>query len=119
MKDTDTHNVIFEIMDTTGDSNLEEMVLCTCKDVDYAVVCYDLSKSDTWIEARIWIQKLRTESNCRIIICGTKRDLLAELYNNRAIHETVINNYADGLQMDYFEVSAKRNEGIGVYKLLS
>lgn len=89
------------------------MVLCSCSDADYSLVCYDLSNPNAWTRARDWIRNIRSRSSCRIILCGTKKDILQNAENQRAVRETIINTYADGLQMDYFEISSKYSEGIG------
>ena len=76
-----------------------------------AIVCFDLTDDTSWERARYWVQEVTGhEENCRIYLCGTKRDLIET--NGRAMDYHDITDYADLINASVFETSSKTGENI-------
>lgn len=50
--------------------------------------------------------------NCRIYLCGTKRDLIQKNKNLRAVDYYDVTDYADEIHAEVFETSSKTGEGV-------
>ncbi|KAL9641611.1 hypothetical protein ABK040_013530 [Willaertia magna] len=82
------------------------------------LVCVDVTNETSFEDAlQYWIPEIRSvTTDTPIILCGTKKDLLAEFNENgfgraRFIsHEKMVNLAKKNSCLTYFEVSAKENE---------
>lgn len=78
-----------------------------------AVICYDVTKSDTFQRAKFWVRELRSvEEGCKVYICATKKDIL----EHGAVPSPdveVIEAYASGIQAQLFVTSSKSGENVG------
>lgn len=77
-----------------------------------AIVCYDVTKPETYARAKYWMSELRSvEENCKVYFCATKKDLLDNKSANPSL-ETV-KQYVDGVQSKFFLTSSKTGENVG------
>ncbi|OAD59283.1 Ras-related protein Rab-24 [Eufriesea mexicana] len=78
-----------------------------------AVICYDITKSNTFQKAKFWIKELRNiEEECKIYICATKKDILQ--YNEIPFPDiSVVETYAASIQAKFFITSSKTGENVG------
>lgn len=79
-----------------------------------AIVCYDVTKTESFDKAKFWISELRSvEENCKIYLCGTKKDLLNDLQKKANPSLEKVQRYADGVQIKLFITSSKTGENVG------
>lgn len=78
-----------------------------------AVICYDITKSNTFQRAKFWVRELRSvEEGCKVYICATKNDIL----EHGAVPSpdiSVVEAYATGIQAKFFITSSKTGENVG------
>lgn len=97
--------------DTAGSERYEAMSRIYYRGAKAAIVCYDLTDDQSWDRARFWIQEVHGhEEECKIYLCGTKRDLLE--HKERAVDYHDTTDYADTINAKLFETSAKSGENI-------
>lgn len=80
-----------------------------------AIVCYDITKSNTFQKAKYWVRELRSiEENCKVYLCATKKDLCDSglTTDNPDLHN-VVERYANGTQTKLFVTSSKTGENVG------
>lgn len=78
-----------------------------------AIVCYDITNSDTFQKAKFWIRELRSmESECKVYICATKKDIL-ETGATPSPDIDAVKTYARGIQAKFFTTSSKTGENVG------
>lgn len=72
-----------------------------------AIVCYDITNASSWDRVSYWVNEIRdVEGDCKIILVGTKLDMLKE--NQRAVPKEVVSQLATSIGgADIFETSAK------------
>ncbi|XP_066934856.1 ras-related protein Rab-24-like [Clytia hemisphaerica] len=107
----DGKSVTLGIWDTAGSERYEAMSRIYYRGAKAAVVCFDLTDDNSWDRARFWIQEVHGhEEECKIYLCGTKRDLLE--HQDRAIDYHDTTDYADTISAKLFETSSKTGENI-------
>lgn len=78
-----------------------------------AVICYDITKSNTFQRAKFWIRELReVEEGCKIYICATKNDIL-EHGAVPSPNIDVVKTYTAGIRAKLFITSSKTGENVG------
>ena len=63
---------------TAGSERYDALSGFYCRGADVAVVCFDLTNSDSLSNVRKWVDKLYSSlpsENCQILLVGTKHDL--------------------------------------------
>ena len=77
-----------------------------------AIVCYDITNASSWDRVSYWVNEIRdVESECRIMLVGTKLDMLKE--HPRAVQKEVVSQLATQIGgADIFETSAKTGHQI-------
>lgn len=79
-----------------------------------AIVCFDLAETSTFQRAKHWVRELRSiEENCKVYLCGTKKDLVEDLASSNLHVMKVIRAYALGTQSKLFVTSSKTGENVG------
>ncbi|RVE41267.1 hypothetical protein evm_014079 [Chilo suppressalis] len=79
-----------------------------------AVICYEPSCSESWARLRHWLQELRTvEEECKVYLCGTKKDLLDSGAVKREVPEDLVATYSQGLR-GHFLTSSKTGENVAI-----
>ncbi|KAK9508446.1 hypothetical protein O3M35_006000 [Rhynocoris fuscipes] len=102
------------IWDTAGTERYRAMAKMFYRDAKAAIVCYDLTDSDSWEELREWIRELRNhEENCKVYICGNKKDLIDEGVEERQVPYEKVSTYSNGIQVKMTETSSKTGENVG------
>ncbi|XP_043266080.1 ras-related protein Rab-24-like [Colletes gigas] len=101
------HKIIMGIWDTAGEEKYDAMTRLYYRKANAAIVCHDITKLDTFRRASFWIRELRNiEEQCKIYICGTKKDLL-EQHAGASPDTDVLKVYAANIQAKVFITSSK------------
>ncbi|RVE47189.1 hypothetical protein evm_008157 [Chilo suppressalis] len=100
------------IWDTAGSERYEAMTRMYYRGAHAAVICYEPSCSESWARLRHWLQELRTvEEECKVYLCGTKKDLLDSGAVKREVPEDLVATYSQGLR-GHFLTSSKMGENV-------
>ncbi|KAK3930785.1 Ras-related protein Rab-24 [Frankliniella fusca] len=107
---------VLGIWDTAGSERYYAMSQLYYRDAKAAIVCFDLTERVTFDRAKQWITELRNhEENCKIYLCGTKKDVVDDGIKASAVaHERVL-QYSKGIGAVYMETSSKT--GLNVAEL--
>lgn len=101
------------IWDTAGSERYEAMSRIYYRDAGAAIVCYDLTEKSSLDRANFWIQELRdNEENCKLYMCGCKRDLIIDCPSKRQVERGAAEALADNNNAEIFETSSKTGENI-------
>lgn len=100
------------IWDTAGSERYEAMTKMYYRGAHAAIICYEPSSQTSWIRLRHWLQELRTvEEDCKVYLCGTKKDLLDSELVQREVPEDLVATYSQGLH-GHFLTSSKSGENV-------
>ncbi|XP_066588675.1 ras-related protein Rab-24-like [Prorops nasuta] len=103
---------IMGIWDTAGSEKYDAMTRIYYRGAKAAIVCYDVTKPITFQKVKFWIRELReNEENCKIYICGTKKDIL-DLSTTADSDLQNVEKYASGIQAKLFITSSKTGENV-------
>jgi len=103
--------VTLGIWDTAGNECYDAISRMYYRGASAAVVCFDLAYMETLDKAKFWIQELKVhEENCKIYLCGTKKDLLDLRSRGIDRHDAV--DIADSIEAKLFETSSKTGENV-------
>lgn len=74
-----------------------------------ACVVFDVTSRDSFEKCQQWVKELNEKAGAdiRIVIVGNKIDL-----DDHQVSRDEANDYARGLGLQYYEVSAKQNMGV-------
>ncbi|RDD44774.1 Ras-related protein Rab-24 [Trichoplax sp. H2] len=116
--------VVLAIWDTAGDERYESMAPLYYRNSSAAIICFDLADRQSYNKVDFWVKELveKVEQNCKLYICGTKTDLLAEYGGplKRAVGPTEVMAYTKKLNAKFVETSSKSNYGIDdLFKLVA
>ncbi|KFM68042.1 hypothetical protein X975_14820, partial [Stegodyphus mimosarum] len=101
------------LWDTAGSERYQSISRIYYRSSHAAVVCYDLTDAESFEKAKFWISELtQVEEKCKIYLCGTKKDLIANGCKQRAIDYHNVTDYADEVHAEVFETSSKTGEGV-------
>ncbi|CAK55948.1 unnamed protein product (macronuclear) [Paramecium tetraurelia] len=115
-KNVKINNQLYDIAiwDTAGQEIYIKMVKFSAKDANTAMICFDLSESNSLENVATWIQLLREEGpqNIQIIIIGTKKDLPTK-YTQEQLQQ-VQNAWKANFNYDFpmLLTSSKTGEGL-------
>ncbi|KAL3864010.1 hypothetical protein ACJMK2_005722 [Sinanodonta woodiana] len=110
---TDDKEVIFGIWDTTGSERYHSMTRMYYRNANAAIICYDITNQTSFDKAYYWAQELiANEENCRIYLCGTKKDLVDNDQCSRDVDVNMAMKLAEDLKGDIFETSSKTGENV-------
>ncbi|KAL0808829.1 hypothetical protein ABMA28_012506 [Loxostege sticticalis] len=100
------------IWDTAGSERYEAMTRMYYRGAHAAIVCYEPSSLESWARLRHWLQELRTvEEECKVYLCGTKKDLLDAGLATREVPEDIVATYSQG-HRGHFLTSSKTGENV-------
>ncbi|XP_048002867.1 ras-related protein Rab-24-like [Leguminivora glycinivorella] len=100
------------IWDTAGSERYEAMTRMYYRGAHAAVICYDPSCHQSWSRLRHWLTELRTvEEDCKVYLCGTKKDLLDSGLAQREVPLETVATYSQGLK-GHFLTSSKTGENV-------
>uniref|UniRef100_A0A0L8HII2 Ras-related protein Rab-24 n=1 Tax=Octopus bimaculoides TaxID=37653 RepID=A0A0L8HII2_OCTBM len=101
------------IWDTAGSERYASLSRIYYRDAGAAIVCYDLSDKNTLERAKFWIEELKNnESDCRLYLCGTKKDLLQTQPCPQKVQRGDAEALGDNFSAEVFETSSKTGENI-------
>ncbi|CAK1554302.1 unnamed protein product [Leptosia nina] len=100
------------IWDTAGSERYEAMTRMYYRGAHAAIICYDPASLPSWARLRHWLQELRTvEEDCKVYLCGTKKDLMDSGAAARDVPEDIVGTYSQGLHGHYL-TSSKTGENV-------
>lgn len=106
-------NLVMGIWDTAGNERYDAMTKIYYRGAKAAIVCYDVTKPSTFQKAKFWVRELRdVEEECKIYLCGTKRDILSNSDIITTPDIDTVQSYASGIQAKYFLTSSKTGENV-------
>lgn len=107
------HNIVMGIWDTAGNERYDAMTRIYYRGAKAAVVCYDITMSNTFQKAKFWVRELRAiEEECKIYLVGTKTDILSNPVILADPGIDIVTNYANGIQAKFFLTSSKTGENV-------
>ncbi|KAL2730807.1 ras-related protein Rab-24-like isoform X1 [Vespula squamosa] len=107
------HNLVMGIWDTAGNERYDAMTRIYYRGAKAAIICYDVTKFNTFQKAKFWVRELRgIEEECKIYLCGTKKDILSNLDMIAVPDIDIVKNYANGIQAKFFLTSSKTGENV-------
>ncbi|KAI5632837.1 ras family domain-containing protein [Phthorimaea operculella] len=100
------------IWDTAGSERYEAMTRMYYRGANAAIICYEPSSLLSWQRLRHWLTELKTvEEDCKVYLCGTKKDLLDSGVVSREVPEDIVATYSQGLH-GHFLTSSKTGENV-------
>lgn len=110
--------VKFQIWDTAGQEKYHSLAPMYYRGAAAAVVVYDITKPQTFVTLKNWVEELRSQGpkDIAIAIVGNK----ADLEDRREVDRVTAESYARDLNALYVETSAKADTNIqDLFALLS
>ncbi|KAG8200958.1 hypothetical protein JTE90_020595 [Oedothorax gibbosus] len=106
--------LVLGLWDTAGSERYESISRIYYRNSHSAVVCYDVTDAHSFERAKHWISELLSyEQNCKVYLCGTKKDLIKNGGKPRAVDYHSVTDYADEIMAaSVFETSSKTGEGV-------
>lgn len=106
----DDRAVKFEFWDTAGQERYRSLAPMYYRDAPSAVIVYDITNRETFMLAKEWVDKLKTEAavNAVIALAGNKCDLVSR----RQVSVEEAQRYADENNIIFFETSAKTKRNV-------
>lgn len=108
----DGKKLVMGIWDTAGSEKYDAMTRIYYRGAKAAIVCYDITKPNTYQRAKFWVSELRSiEEGCKVYICATKKDIL--MHGAVASPEIdTVESYTSGIQAKLFVTSSKTGENV-------
>ncbi|XP_076835594.1 ras-related protein Rab-24 [Brachyhypopomus gauderio] len=101
------------IWDTAGSERYEAMSRIYYRGARAAIVCYDLTDSNSFLRAKFWVKELQTfEEHCKIYLCGTKNDLIEADRAMRQVDYHDVQDFAEEIGAQHFETSSKLGKNV-------
>ena len=98
--------------DTAGEERFDALTNFYCRGAACAVVCYDITAHETFTGLERWVDKLRGEENCCIVIVGNKLDAVEQNPSLRKVELAEARQYATSIGAEVLEVSAKSGTNV-------
>ena len=112
IKDVEIGNNTFriQIWDTAGQENFKSITRSYFKNSICAIICYDITKKDSFDNVTTWIEDCKTQcyKNVYMILVGNKTDLR----ERRVVSTDEGKELADKLGINFYETSAKTGENV-------
>ncbi len=102
--------VKLNIWDTAGQERFHALGPIYYRDADAALIVYDITDTDTFARAKVWVKELRKMVGQDIVLSlvGNKSDL----ERSRTVPKEAASEYAASVGAAYSETSAKLSRGI-------
>jgi len=111
--DVNGTSITLGIWDTAGAERYESMSRIYYRSARAAIVCFDLTKKQSFAKVRFWVDELQAnEKNCDIYVVGTKLDKVTEDNESRGMDITTVESFVDSIGATYIETSAKSGQNI-------
>ena len=104
-------DIAFNLWDTIGQKSFRQLTKIFLKDIDCAVIGYDITDRETFDEAKYyWYKTIKDEFQTCKLICfiGNKKDV----EERRAVEKEEATDFAESNNLRFFEISCKTGEGI-------
>ena len=100
----ENHVVMFDIWDTAGQERFHSILPLYYRGAHAAIVVYDITKMDTFIRAKDWVEELQRYASKDIVLTliGNKVDLTA----SRMVQYDAAAAFAEANEMIFFESNA-------------
>ena len=98
--------------DTAGEERFDALTNFYCRGAACAVVCYDITAHDTFEGLARWVDKLRGEENCCLVLAGNKLDAVEQNPSLRKVELAEAKAYAASIGAEVLEVSAKTGTNV-------
>jgi len=98
------------IWDTAGEEKFDALTKFYTRGAQCAIVCYDLTSSNSFKAVKKWTSKL--DKDCVVMILGNKLDLIQKGDKPRDIAKSEVDAYAASINALHQEGSAVSGEGI-------
>lgn len=106
--------ILVGIWDTAGSERYESMSRIYYRGAKAAIICYSVCDRSSWERAKFWFTELRAhEEDCKVYICGTKKDLVTSGLQSRELDLELTTKHAGGIQAKIMETSSKTGENVG------
>ncbi|KAL3854146.1 hypothetical protein ACJMK2_013424 [Sinanodonta woodiana] len=107
------YTIVFQIWDTAGQERYRSLVSMYLRDAKAALLVYDVTDLNSYINVSEWLKQLRKYSpeDIKIILVAAKCDL------SSAVHPSTANEYAAKNEILFMETSSKT--GLNVDKLFT
>eukprot|EP00048_Salpingoeca_helianthica_P001903 m.52659 g.52659 ORF g.52659 m.52659 type:complete len:212 (+) comp11789_c2_seq1:63-698(+) len=101
----DDTTVKFEIWDTAGQERYHSLAPMYYRGAQAAIIVYDVTSTDTFARAKVWVKELQRQANPNIVIAlaGNKADLASK----RMVATEDAKAYAEENGLLFMETSAK------------
>jgi Ras-related protein Rab-1A len=99
-----------QIWDTAGQERFRTITTSYYRGSHIIFLCYDITDRESFNNLEMWEKEIKKygSPNVKVVLCGTKNDLS----NKRQISYEEGKNYASKHNYDFYETSAKNNQGI-------
>ncbi|KAF6199339.1 hypothetical protein GE061_007365 [Apolygus lucorum] len=105
--------LVLSIWDTAGTERYRAMMKQYYRNAKAAIVCYDITNNVSLEVLKSWVTELRNnEQDCRIYICGTKKDLVDDGKAKCDVDRDKIKFYAECISSPSIETSSKTGENV-------
>ena len=107
------YEVKLKIWDTAGEERFRNITNQYYKGADGIILVYDLNNKDTLTKIKDWMNQIHqnTSNDIGLVLVGNKSDLEGK----RQITYSDARNYANKMNITYFEVSAKNDQNINEF----
>jgi len=101
-----------QIWDTAGQEYFAPIVRNYYQDIAVAIFVYDVSNYDSYVGVKHWMAELLAANRtpCKWVLVGNKIDKL-----HRKVSEEAAKEFAKDNSMDYYEISARKNENVTLF----
>ena len=108
-EDLGDYIVKYEMWDTAGQERYHSLAQMYYKNAIGACVVFDVTSRESFEKCQQWVKELneKAAADLRILIVGNKIDL-----DGHQVSKDEATDYARGLGLQYYEVSAKQDKGI-------
>lgn len=99
-----------QIWDTAGQCRFRSIISCYYKGSHGIIIIFDITDRNSFNNVKIWLNEIKknAKENIDTILIGNKCDIL----NRRKVSIEEATEFADSLDIDYIETSAKDNLNI-------
>jgi len=99
-----------QVWDTAGQERFRTVTANFYRDAVGVLVVYDVTDNETYLELRQWLQEIDryADQNVKKILIGNKADLMT----NKVVDTNVAKEYAEGLNIPFYETSAKTGSNV-------
>lgn len=111
----DGKSIVLGIWDTAGHERYESMTRMYYRGAIACILCYDITDRSSFDRARFWYSELKsTQQDCKIYLCGTKKDIADDNPNKREVTKAMAEPLAADFHSQLYETSSYTGENIEI-----